>query len=55
MILILSEFQPTTNFGMLTSIGLWAALLFDLLLLPALIMLIVLIKQQRNRNDAAAL
>ena len=39
MILVLSLFQPTTHFGMLTSIGLWSALVFDLLLLPAIIIM----------------
>ena len=39
MILILSSFQPTVHFGLLTCIGLWAALVFDLLLLPAIITL----------------
>ena len=40
MILISSSFQPTAHFGLLTSIGLWAALVFDLLLLPAIIILV---------------
>ncbi len=40
MVLTLSEFVPTTHFGLLTSIGLIAALFFDLLLLPALLILI---------------
>ncbi|WP_435686367.1 MMPL family transporter [Sedimenticola selenatireducens] len=40
IVLTLSEFVPTTHFGLLTSIGLIAALLFDLLLLPALLILI---------------
>ncbi len=33
----LSQFVPTAHFGMLTAVGLLMALLFDLLLLPALI------------------
>jgi hypothetical protein len=37
MILTLSDFVPTRNFGMLTTIGLIAALLFDLMLLPAIL------------------
>jgi predicted RND superfamily exporter protein len=37
MILVTSLFQPTTHFGLLTSIGLWAALIFDLILLPSLL------------------
>ena len=40
MILISSLFQPTAHFGMLTSIGLWAALVFDLLLLPSILILL---------------
>lgn len=40
IVLTLSEFVPTTHFGLLTSIGLVAALLFDLLLLPALLIII---------------
>ena len=40
IVLTLSEFVPTTHFGLLTSIGLITALLFDLLLLPALLILI---------------
>ena len=38
MILMLSDFVPTRNFGLLTTIGLVSALLFDLMLLPALLM-----------------
>lgn len=40
LVLTLSQFVPTTYFGLLTSIGLAAALLFDLLLLPALLIII---------------
>jgi len=40
MILMASQFVPTTHFGMLTSVGLWAALVFDLLLMPAMLILI---------------
>ena len=50
MILILSFFQPTRHFGLLTSVGLWAALLFDLLLLPA--MLIVLANYKSRKGDS---
>jgi predicted RND superfamily exporter protein len=39
MTLTASLFQPTVHFGFLTSIGLLAALLFDLLLLPAVLIL----------------
>jgi predicted RND superfamily exporter protein/transposase-like protein len=37
LILTSSNFVPTRNFGLLTTVGLLAALLFDLLLLPALL------------------
>jgi len=40
LVLTLSQFVPTTHFGLLTSIGLVSALLFDLLLLPALLIVI---------------
>jgi predicted RND superfamily exporter protein len=40
IILVTSLFQPTTHFGLLTSIGLWAALVFDLLLLPSILILL---------------
>ena len=40
MILVSSQFVPTTNFGLLTSTGLAAALVFDLLLLPAILILV---------------
>ena len=49
IILVLSQFQPTTHFGLLTSIGLWAALLFDLLLLPAMLILLTN-NRSRRRN-----
>ncbi len=39
LILTLSQFVPTIHFGLLTSIGLVSALVFDLLLLPALLMI----------------
>ena len=40
LILTSSDFVPTRNFGLLTTIGLLAALLFDLLLLPALLIVL---------------
>jgi predicted RND superfamily exporter protein len=49
MILISSLFQPTTHFGLLTSVGLWAALVFDLLLLPAIIILTATLKTGFSR------
>ncbi len=38
--LVLSDFVPTGNFGLLTTVGLVTALLFDLLLLPAVLVLL---------------
>ncbi|MCW8889805.1 MAG: MMPL family transporter [Sedimenticola sp.] len=40
LVLTLSQFVPTTHFGILTSIGLIAALVFDLLLLPAILIIV---------------
>lgn len=39
ILLALSDFQPTAAFGLLTAFGLIAALIFDLLVLPALLVL----------------
>jgi len=50
MILITSLFQPTTHFGMLTSVGLWAALLFDLLLLPAMLIVLANCRSRRQKT-----
>ena len=49
LILVLSDFVPTRNFGLLTTIGLVTALLFDLLLLPA----ILIVAYGRNSPVAA--
>jgi predicted RND superfamily exporter protein len=38
LILVFSDFVPTRNFGLLTTIGLLTALLFDLVLLPAILL-----------------
>jgi predicted RND superfamily exporter protein len=40
LLLATSSFVPVQNFGLLTSIGLMAALVFDLLLLPAILILV---------------
>ncbi|WP_078121690.1 MMPL family transporter [Thiosocius teredinicola] len=48
LILVTSDFVPTRNFGLLTTIGLIAALVFDLVLLPALLIVIF------GRNSAVA-
>ena len=40
LVLTTSQFVPTTNFGLLTSIGLLTALVFDLVLLPAILIVI---------------
>jgi predicted RND superfamily exporter protein len=53
MILVLSWFQPTTHFGLLTSIGLWTALVFDLLLLPAILIIITSCKESVRKNRLA--
>ncbi len=37
LVLTASQFVPTTNFGLLTSVGLITALVFDLVLLPAIL------------------
>lgn len=39
LLLALSDFQPTSAFGLLTAFGLGTALVFDLLILPALLVL----------------
>ena len=51
MILITSLFQPTTHFGLLTSIGLWAALLFDLMLLPAMLIVLANCRSRRRNRE----
>ncbi len=48
LILVTSQFVPTAHFGLLTSIGLVAALLFDLLLMPALL---ILLFHRRRRGE----
>ena len=40
LLLATSSFVPVQNFGLLTSVGLFAALVFDLLLLPAVLVLV---------------
>jgi uncharacterized protein len=42
LVLMTSQFVPTSNFGLLTSIGLITALVFDLVLLPAILTVIYL-------------
>ncbi|MBK1617384.1 RND transporter [Lamprobacter modestohalophilus] len=44
-----SSFVPTVQFGLLTALGLVAALLFDLLFMPALIILLEPFKRDRKR------
>lgn len=48
--LVISEFNPFNKFGLLTAIGLNAALLFDLLVLPAIL---ILIYGRRNQSKPA--
>ena len=52
LILLLSEFIPTNNFGLLTSIGLLTALLFDLIILPAILILVYRKYQQAPKMVA---
>ena len=55
MILVLSLFQPTVHFGLLTSIGLWAALLFDLILLPAILITLADCRSKIRGDNLAGL
>ncbi len=47
LMLVTSDFIPIANFGLLTTVGLIAALLFDLILLPA--MLVMLFSRKKAR------
>ncbi|RLQ20738.1 RND transporter [Seongchinamella sediminis] len=49
LILLAADFVPITYFGLLTCVGLLAALLFDLLLLPAVL---ILVYGKRKRHHA---
>lgn len=51
MVLVSSQFVPTQNFGMLTSIGLFAALIFDLLLLPAILIMVYNRKMMQQNQE----
>ena len=51
MILISSLFQPTVHFGLLTSAGLWAALLFDLMLLPAILIILTNYRLKKAKTE----
>lgn len=57
LVLVTSDFVPTRSFGFLTAIGLVTALLFDLLLLPALLIVIYgrrsPLARWRNRGGAS--
>jgi predicted RND superfamily exporter protein len=55
MLLILSLFQPTAHFGLLTSIGLWTALIFDLLLLPAILIIMANFKTKAYRKQTSSI
>lgn len=50
VLLAQSDFQPTTAFGLLTALGLVVALAFDLMLLPAISVLIA--RYRTNRSPA---
>ena len=52
LVLMTSEFVPTANFGLLTSIGLVTAWLFDVVLLPA--MLVLIYGQHQNQESSRA-
>ena len=52
LVLMSSDFSPFSNFGLLTATGLIAAVFFDLLVLPALLMVAFGRKQQRSRANA---
>jgi uncharacterized protein len=49
LVLGFSAFQPTASFGVLTALGLVTALLFDLLLLPAMLISAHRLAQRRRR------
>jgi predicted RND superfamily exporter protein len=53
LILATSEFVPTMEFGLLTAMGLVTALLFDLLVLPALLMVIAGFYFRRSTSSEA--
>ncbi|MBK1708077.1 efflux RND transporter permease subunit [Marichromatium gracile] len=46
-----SAFVPTREFGLLTAVGLLTALIFDLLLFPALLMAVGRLRERRARAD----
>jgi len=50
LLLTLSDFVPTSRFGFLSAVGIFAALIFDLLVLPALLVLIG--RKRRQRTSA---
>jgi len=54
LLLSTSQFVPTVEFGVLTAVALFAALLFDLLFLPALLMVLAGRRRQNTGAVAAA-
>lgn len=50
LVLTASQFRPTMEFGLLTTIGLISALLFDLLFLPAILTLLAAWRDWRDRR-----
>lgn len=48
LLLTTSQFVPTVEFGLLTAVGLFTALVFDLLVLPALLMVLPESRMQRS-------
>ena len=53
-LMVSSSFVPTANFGLLTGTGLLAALLFDLLVLPALLVLLFGRKKEGSPRSATS-
>ncbi len=51
-ILAFSSFIPTHQFGLMTGVGLLAALFFDILLLPAILALGIKYRQQKQFNES---
>ena len=47
----LSDFLPTRNFGLLSGLNIVTVLIYDLVVLPALIVVIYNFKQKRNAGD----
>lgn len=55
LVLTVSRFHPTMEFGLLTTLGLASALMFDLLLLPAMLAFPLYWRSRRDKRMAASL